>query len=88
MWSYKFSEVDVNEYKERIIINTINYGEWWHLKWIANYFGKDRLKKIIVDIPVSEFRNRAGLDLVILLLGIKKMKYANRGIKIKATRAI
>lgn len=88
MWSYKFDEVDVNESKERIIINTINYGRWYHLKWIVDYFGKIRLKKIIENIPVSEFRNEAGLELVRLLLNINKMRYATRGIKIQAKTAI
>ncbi len=88
MWSYKFNLVDPEEDKDRIIINTINYGQWEHLKWVVNYFGKARLRRIIENIPVSEFRNEAGLELVRLLLNIKKMKYANRGIKIQATKNI
>ena len=88
MWSYKFSKIQPDKHRERIIINTINYGEWHHLKWIADYFGKKKLKEIVKNIPVSEFRNKAGLELICLLLNIKKMKYATRGLKIKTKRTV
>ena len=85
MWSYKFDEIDSEEDKERIIVNTINYGQWFHLQWIVRHYGKEVLKNIITNLPASEFRPSA-LWLTSLLLGIKKMKYASRGDKIKATR--
>ena len=87
MWSYKFSKVDVDRYKERIIINTINYGQWEHWQWIARYYGKQQLKKTIQEIPKSEFRNIRALNLISLILGIKKMHYETRGDKIRTKRA-
>jgi len=83
LWSYRFSEIDPRENKERIIINTINYGDWSHWQWIVRFYGKKELKKIIEDIPVSEFQKRA-LNLICLLLKIGKMKYETRGAKIRA----
>ncbi|MBU1255881.1 hypothetical protein KKH35_03355, partial [Patescibacteria group bacterium] len=67
------------------IINTINYGNWEHWKWIVKYYGKQKIKGIIREIPASEFRKRA-LKLISLILGIKEMKYATRGIKIRAEK--
>ena len=87
LWSYKFSLVDPEQDKERIIINTVNYGQWRHWQWLVNYYGKERLREIIENIPASEFRKEA-LKLISLLLGIKKMKYVSRGAKIKAKRSI
>ena len=87
MWSYRFSEVDANKHRERIIVNTVNYGEWWHWKWIANYYGKQKLKKTIQEIPESEFRNERALSVISLILGIKKMRYENRSDKIRSKRA-
>lgn len=87
MWSYKFSSIDPDRDRERIIVNTINYGQWRHWQWLIKYYGKIRLKKIIESIPASEFRETA-LKLVCLLLGIKRMKYASRGVKIKAEKNI
>ena len=87
LWSYNFSKIDPEEDIERIIINTINYGNWEHWQWIINYYGEQRVKEVIEDIPESEFRNRA-LKLISLLLKIKKMKYASRGAKIRAEKSI
>ncbi len=84
MWSYKFDKIDPDEDKKTIIVNTVNYGLWHQLQWLARYYGKSMLKKIIEDIPASEFRNYQALRLVSLILGIKKMKYATRSAKIKA----
>jgi len=87
LWSYNFSKINPDQNPERIIINTINYGDWRHWQWIADYYGKNKLKKIIENTPASEFR-QGSLRLISLLLGIKKMKYASRGIKIKAKKNI
>lgn len=83
LWSYDFSKIDPEEDKKRIIINTINYGDWSSWRWIIHYYGRQRLKEIIEDTPASEFRKGA-LRLISLLLGIKRMKYASRGVKIRA----
>lgn len=83
MWSYNFSKVDPELYKERIIINTINYGQWRHWQWVVDYYGRQQLKKIIQETPLSEFRNERALNLISLILGIKKMRYANRSDKIR-----
>src|SRR6056297_1086116 len=77
LWSYDFSLVDPQKEKKRIIINSINYGEWRHLKWIINNYGKDQVKKIIKNTPKTEFL-KAPLTLISLLLNIKSLKYASR----------
>ena len=87
LWSYNFSKIDPQRDKERIIINTINYGNWEHWKWIVKNYGKETIKRIIENTPKSEFRERA-LMLICLLLKIKKVKYASRSAKIKAKRDI
>lgn len=87
LWSYDFSKVDPVETMERIIINTINYGDWQHWQWIINHYGKNKVKRIIEDTPASEFR-KGSLRLISLLLGIKKMKYASRGVKIRAEKGV
>lgn len=86
MWGYNFKKIDPDENYERIIVNTLNYGSWKQWQWLASFYGRKKLKNIIEEIPVSEFRNYRALHLISLILGIKIMKYANRGFKIKATR--
>ena len=87
LWSYDFSKINPEENIERIIVNTINYGDWRHWQWIVNYYGKNKVKRIIENTPASEFR-KGSLRLISLLLGIKKMKYVSRGAKIKAEKNI
>lgn len=87
LWSYDFSKIDLEKDAERIIINTINYGNWQHWQWLVGYYGPEKVKRIIENTPISEFRIRA-LKLISLLLNIKKMKYASRGLKIKAKKDI
>ncbi|TSC95366.1 MAG: hypothetical protein Athens101410_616 [Parcubacteria group bacterium Athens1014_10] len=84
-WSYKFSWLQLEKNKQRIIINTINYGSWKHWQWIIENYGEKEIKNIIENAPISEFRERA-LRLISLLLGIKKIKYASRSIKIRRQR--
>lgn len=84
-WSYNFLTIDPERNIERIIINTINYGRWEHWQWIFRHYGIKKVKEIIEDTSVSEFRQRA-LKLVSLLLKIKKIKYASRSAKIQAER--
>lgn len=86
-WSYKFSSVDPDRDKRRIIINTINYGGWKHWLWIIKFYGKKEIKKIIEEIPKTEFRTRV-LKLISLLLRVKKLKYASRSDYIKSKRNI
>jgi hypothetical protein len=76
-WSYKFASIDPNRDKKRVTINTINYGKWQHWTWLFDFYGKKGLKRIIEEIPRTEFREPA-LKLICLLLGIEKIKYASR----------
>lgn len=87
LWSYRFPLIDIDEDKQRIIINAVNYGDWEHWRWLVNYYGLAEVKRIIENTPVSEFRPRV-LRLICLLFKIKKMKYATRSTKIRATKNI
>jgi hypothetical protein len=85
LWAYDFSSIDVERDKRRIIINTINYGQWKHWQWIVSYYGDKEIKQFIENTPISEFRPRA-LKLISILLGVKKFKYASRSDKLKKAK--
>jgi len=84
-WSYKFSSIDPERDKKRIVINTINYGRWKHWLWLIKFYGKGEVKKIIKETPETEFRQPA-LKLISLLLDIEKLKYASRSDYIKSQK--
>ena len=77
LWSYKFSAIDPEKDKRTIIVNTINYGNWKQWGWIMKNYGQKYIKQFLTNTPKSEFFARP-LDLISLLLGIKKFKYASR----------
>lgn len=80
MWSYDFSKIDLDKNKKTIIVNTINYGDLKHWKWITNYYGIKEIQNTLVQIPATELRSRA-LKLASLLFSIKNFNYAPRSIK-------
>jgi len=84
-WSYKFSSINPERDKKRIVINTINYGKWKHWLWLIRFYGKKTIKKIVEETPATEFREPA-LKLIRLLLGIKKLKYVSRSAYIKSQK--
>lgn len=56
LWSYRFSKIDYAKDKRVIIINTINYGDLIHWRWLIKHYGKTEIKKIIEATPASTFR--------------------------------
>ena len=87
LWSYKFSAIDPEKDKRTIIVNTINYGNWEQWVWIMKNYGRGHVKQFLINTPKSQFFDRP-LDLISLLLGVKKFKYASRNDYIKAKRNI
>ena len=77
LWSYKFKDINPEGHQRIIVVNAVNYGDLEHWRWLFHYYGKPRLKRIIANIPSSEFRPSA-LKLAALLLGLTTMKYASR----------
>lgn len=80
LWSYDFSAIDPAKDKKTIIINTINYGDLVHWRWIGEYYGQEEIKKILERVPASEIRPRV-LKLASLFFYLDNLNYAPRGIK-------
>lgn len=78
LWSYDFLTLDVEKDKKTIVVNTINYGDWGHWRWIARFYGKETIRRLLMTIPASEFRPRVRI-LAGLLFSIKVFNHAPRG---------
>ncbi len=77
LWSYDFPEIDSIRDKKTIILNSINYGDLRHWHWIADFYGKSEVVKVLKNTPTSEIRSRV-INLVSLLFGINDWNYASR----------
>ena len=78
LWSYDFENLDLKKNKKVIVINAINYGDLKHWRWVAGYYGKQEIKKILAQVPFTEIRPRV-VPLVSILFSINKFNYAVRG---------
>jgi len=87
LWSYDISRIDPQRDIRTIVVQTINYGDWEHWRWLLKKYGKPRLRKLVENIPASEFRPEA-LALATAILDIKKMKYASRSAYIRAQKSL
>jgi len=79
LWSYNFSAINPEKNKKTIIVNSINYGDLQHWKWITRYYGKNQVKNVLKEIPTSQLRPKVQ-KLAFLMFDIKKNKYAKRSI--------
>jgi hypothetical protein len=76
-WSYNFSQLDADNDKKLIIIQTINYGSLKHWRWIKKFYGREVIRNVLQKVPGSELRSRA-LYLAGLLFKVEKFNYAPR----------
>jgi hypothetical protein len=60
LWSYDFDALDLEAHKRAIIINTINYGDLPHWRWIIAHYGKAVIQDLLETLPTTELRPRAG----------------------------
>lgn len=77
-WSYNFVDIDPKKNKRLIVVNTINYGDLNHWRWLARIYRKEGVKSVLETIPASELRPRAR-RLAALLFDVKNFNYAPRG---------
>ena len=86
-WGYIFNTINPIDDKKLVIVNTLNYGNLKHWKWLVRLYGKTNIKNAVMLIPKSEFRKHV-IPLIKLLFGVNEFKYVSRGAKIKAERVI
>ena len=77
-WSQDYLKLDLIKDKKTIIVNTINYGDISHWKWIKNFYGEEEIRKTLMGLPHTELRVRV-LPLAQLIFSIPHFNYAPRG---------
>lgn len=76
-WSWDFDKIDLGKDQRTVIAQVLNYGTMRDWQWMIGVYGEDSLRKVIAEIPASEFFPRT-VELFKLLFGIEEMKYASR----------
>ena len=80
LWSYDFSAVDPEKNKEVIIINSINYGDLQHWRWINQFYGQRAIRETLSRISAAELRPGAR-RLAAIIFSVKNWNDAPRGVK-------
>lgn len=81
-WSYEFSDISPDEHKAETIMQTINYGQLRHWKWVIKYYGQKEIERIVATFPITAFRPQ-DLRRFAALTGIRKFNYAPRATRPK-----
>lgn len=55
LWSLRWKDIDVNEDKEDIIVNTINDGSLEQWRWLVATYGKDGIRAVLQKRLATEF---------------------------------
>jgi hypothetical protein len=77
-WSYNFSNLDLVKDKKTITVQTINYGDLKHWKWLIDQYGRIEIQTILKNVPVTALRERVR-GLVSVIFSITDFNYAPRG---------
>lgn len=77
-WSYDFSLMEPEQHKKTIIVNTVNYGNLQHWKWLKQFYGSAAIQATLQQVATTELRPRAKV-LAQALFHITLPNYVSRG---------
>jgi len=77
LWSYDMRQIDIWRDKKTIIVQSLNYGDLEHWQWLVRTYGREEIKKLLAEIPITEFRPRVR-RLIMLIFGIEVFSHASR----------
>ena len=55
LWSLRWNDIDIEEDKDDIIVNTVNEGTLDQWRWIIEAYGKDTIRAILEKHLATEF---------------------------------
>ena len=77
LWSLRWKDVDIEDDKEDIIVNTVNEGTLDQWKWIIETYGKDTIRAVLEKYPATEFHPESR-NLAKIMFSIPYFSYARR----------
>ncbi len=77
LWSLKWEDIDVNEDKEDIILNTINEGRLDHWRWIIKKYGKETIRRVLKRRLDSEFHPESR-NLAKVVFSLSQFRHARK----------
>lgn len=75
LWSFRFDDLDVEEDRDDIIMNTINEGGLRHWRWIIQTYGKNEVSRVLAKHLESEFHPESR-NLAQLVFSVPTLRHA------------
>ena len=75
LWSFRWEDLNIQDDKEDIIINTVNEGTLRHWRWIIKIYGKNEIRRILTKRLTSEFHPESR-NLAKIIFGIPSFRQA------------
>ncbi len=79
LWSLRWDDIDIDEDKEDIIINTINEGSLDQWRWLIRTYGKDAIRHILQERLTTEFHS-GSRNLAKIIFSIPHFRNARRSV--------
>lgn len=77
LWSFRWSEINIHEDKEDIIMNTINEGTMRQWHWLVKTYGKDVVGNVLKKRLQSEFHPES-FNLAKVIFSLPPLSHARR----------
>lgn len=75
LWWAKWSDIDIEQDKEDIVISAINEGTLDHWRWLLKMYGKETIRKILQRRLDSEFHPESR-NLAKIIFSVSGFKHA------------
>lgn len=74
LWSLRWSELDIDEDRDDIIMGAINEGTLQHWRWVMKTYGKETVRTVLERHLVSEFHPES-LNLARVIFSIRSLRH-------------
>lgn len=75
LWSYRFEEMDPEAHRDELIVNTMNYGDLRHWRWLIRYYGLGRIRRVLQRRAETEFTPESR-NLARVVFSVKRFRRA------------
>ena len=77
LWGLRWDDIDVDEDKEDIIVNTVNEGTLEQWRWLVGAYGKDVIREVLERRLETEFHPESR-NLAKIMFGVAQFQHVRK----------
>ena len=78
-WGLKWSQLNIDDDKEDIIVNVVNGGRLDDWRWLLSVYGEDTIRRVLERRLISELYPESR-NLAKIFFGVNSFRHARRGL--------